>query len=84
MDIMEKTVNRPSRIAVTWHPSLEEAKAMSLDILTKLTSRSVDRADAFPLNDTQFRTSLKNGRMTWSSRSEVTERCSVRGSSEPR
>ena len=60
MDTMEKIVNRPSRIAVTWHPSLEDAKAMSLDILTKLKNRSVDRADAFPLNDTQFRTSLKN------------------------
>ena len=61
MDIMEKTVNRPSRIAVTWHPSLEDAKAMSRDILDKLKSRSVDRADSFPLNDPKFRSNLRNG-----------------------
>ena len=61
MDIMERYANRPSRIAVTWHPSLEEAKAMTADIITELKNRSVDRADSFSLNDPLFRTNLKNG-----------------------
>ena len=60
MDIMEKTVYCPTRIAVTWHPSLEDAKAMAGDIINELKTRSVDQADAFSLNDPRFRSNLRD------------------------
>ena len=61
MDTMDRYVNRPGRIAVTWHPSLEEAKEMAANIINELRRRSVDRADAFSLNDSNFRSNLLLG-----------------------
>ena len=61
MNIMEKCVKIPNRIAVTWHPSLEEAKAMSAEIAAELKHRSIERVDSFPLNDSTFRDQLREG-----------------------
>ena len=61
MDIMEKYVKIPDRIAVTWHPSLEEAHSMASEVADVLKARSVDRVDIFSLNDRQFRENLRNG-----------------------
>ena len=54
-------MNQPKRIAVTWHPSLEEARSMSADIVSVLKKRSVERAESFSLNDQQFRKALRDG-----------------------
>ena len=61
MYIMEKTVKAPSRIAVTWHPSLEEARTVCQDVVKALKQRSVDLVDAFSLNDDCFRKKLRDG-----------------------
>ena len=61
MNIMENNAKIPNRIAVTWHPSLEEARSMSADIAAELKARSLDRVDVFSLNDKQFRGNLRNG-----------------------
>ncbi|MBR6090226.1 MAG: NAD(+)/NADH kinase [Anaerolineaceae bacterium] len=58
---MEKAVNVPNRIAVTWHPSLAEAQTLSFDIVQELKNRSVERAESFSLNDRKFRDALKGG-----------------------
>ena len=62
MDIMEKNGKVPNRIAVTWHPSLTEAKNMSGEIVAALKNRTIDRAEAFSLNDSKFRSALQDGR----------------------
>ena len=56
---MDKTVNITDRIAVAWHPDLPEAREMAGAIVIILKSRSVDRADAFSLNDPLFRAALR-------------------------
>ena len=61
MNTMEKTLCIPDRIAVAWHPDLPEAKELAGEIVSELKSRSVDRADAFSLNDPLFRASLREG-----------------------
>ncbi len=61
MDIMEKYVNIPKRIAVAWHPDLEEAKLMSSDIVSELKRRSMERADSKSLNDPAFRQDVREG-----------------------
>ena len=55
-------MNQPKRIAVTWHPSLEEAHTLSSEIVAALKSRSVDDVQAFSLNDKSFRSALRDGR----------------------
>ena len=62
MDIMEKYVNVPTRIAVTWHPSLEEACSMAAEVDSELKSRSADLAERFSLNDPRFRKTLRDGK----------------------
>ena len=59
---MDKSVKIPDRFAVAWHPDLAEAKEMAEEIVTELRSRSVDRADAYSLNDPLFRASLRDGK----------------------
>lgn len=59
MDIMEKYVNSPTRIAVTWHPSLDEARSMAADVAAELKTRSIDCAEIFSLNDDLFRKNLR-------------------------
>ena len=54
-------MNQPKRIAVTWHPSLEEAHAMSAEIVSVLKERSVEWAESFSLNDQKFRKALRDG-----------------------
>ena len=54
-------MNQPKRIAVTWHPSLDEARSMSEDIVSVLKKRSVERAESFSLNDQKFRKALRDG-----------------------
>ena len=54
-------MNSPKRIAVTWHPSLENAKLMAADIVRALQERSVERAESFSLNDKLFRSELHEG-----------------------
>lgn len=61
MDNMDKTVRAPSRIAVTWHPNLENARDTSADIVTALRNRSVDTVDSYSLNDKTFRSLLREG-----------------------
>ncbi len=61
MDIMEKYVKKPGRIAVAWHPDLDEAKAMSAEIVCELKKRSLDRVDCYSLNDADFRDRLREG-----------------------
>lgn len=55
-------MDKPKRIAVTWHPSLEEAHVLSEEIVAALKSRSVDDVQAFSLNDKEFRSALHDGR----------------------
>lgn len=54
-------MNSPKRIAVTWHPSLEDARVMAADIVHTLQERSIERAESFSLNDKQFRSELHEG-----------------------
>ena len=61
MDSMEKAVKVPNRIAVTWHPNLEESKATSQEVVAALQSRMIDRAESFSLNDGKFRDMLHDG-----------------------
>ena len=58
---MDEIVKLPKRIAVTWHPSLEEARNMSLDIVSALKQYDVDYAESFSLSDSKFRNALKKG-----------------------
>ncbi|MBQ4511483.1 MAG: NAD(+)/NADH kinase [Anaerolineaceae bacterium] len=58
---MQKIVNSPKRIAVTWHPSLEDARVMAAEIVHALRGRSVDRAESFSLSDKRFRSELHDG-----------------------
>lgn len=54
-------MNSPKSIAVTWHPSLEDARVMAADIVRTLQERSVERAESFSLNDKRFRSELHEG-----------------------
>ena len=58
---MQKIVNSPKRIAVTWHPSLEDARVMAAEIVHALRGRSVDRAESFSLSDKRFCSELHDG-----------------------
>ena len=51
---MEKAERIPKRIAVAWHPDLEEAKIISADIVRELKDRSLEQADSCSLNDPEF------------------------------
>lgn len=55
-------MNAPARIAVTWHPSLSEARDMADEIVCELKQRSVEHAASFSLNDGQFRSALREGK----------------------
>ena len=59
--IMERNVKTPKRIAVTWHPSLEEARSMSAEIVAELKKHPVDHAESYSLNDKNFRAALRKG-----------------------
>ena len=59
---MEKAERIPKRIAVAWHPDLEEAKILSTDIVRELKNRSLERVDSCSLNDPVFRHDLRDGR----------------------
>ena len=58
---MDKNKNIPRRIAVTWHPSLIEAKDVASEIVDFLKNRSVERVESFSLNDKTFRNTLREG-----------------------
>ena len=58
---MEKAERIPKRIAVAWHPDLEEAKIISADIVRELKDRSLEQADSCSLNDPEFRHALREG-----------------------
>ena len=59
---MEEIVKSQKRIAVTWHPSLEEARVLSLDIVSVLKQQyAVEYTESFSLNDSRFRKDLLDG-----------------------
>ncbi|MBQ6504904.1 MAG: NAD(+)/NADH kinase [Flexilinea sp.] len=62
MDSMEKSVNIPSRIVVAWHPDIEAAHLTASEIAADLQRRSVDHAVSYSLNDSRFRTQLRDGK----------------------
>ena len=55
-------MKQPKRIAVTWHPSLEEAHVMSEEITEELKRFPVEDVQSFSLNDNAFRKALNDGR----------------------
>ena len=61
MDNMKTTVNIPSRIAVTWHPDIEETHKTAVEIITDLKRRPIDCAESYSLNDKKFRGKLHDG-----------------------
>ena len=62
MDNMEKSVNAPSRIVVTWHPEIEEARVTAAEITADLKRRQVDCVESYSLNDKKFRDELREGK----------------------
>ena len=54
MDNMDKSVNAPSRIVVTWHPEIEEARVTAAEITADLKRRQVDYVESYSLNDPVF------------------------------
>ena len=62
MDNMEKSVNAPSRIVVTWHPEIEEARVTAAEITADLKRRQVDYVESYSLNDKKFRDELREGK----------------------
>lgn len=61
MGNVENIVKVPNHIVVTRHPSLEESRETSEQIVSALRERSVD-CEAYSLNDKKFRAQLREGK----------------------
>ena len=59
---MEKFAKIPTQIAVTWHPSLENARSLAEEVAVVLKHQSLDCVEVFSLNDLLFRKNLRDGK----------------------